>query len=300
MISGVGLIILAVGLPETFADNILLRRAARLRKLTGNNRLRSHSEIADAERSFAAIMKEALFRPLLMTFVEPIIIAINLYIGLIYAILYSYFESFPLVFGPLPGAYGWNWGVAGLPFLALTIGAMISFVVYAIWAYRVWEPQYVAAKGRLAPEAYLPLSQWGAFCYPICLFWFAWSANRTHWIVPVLASGVFGLADCWSFMPFLSYLTVAYPQYVASAQASNDFVRSMMGAAMPIVARPLFNNLGVDWGNSLLGFLTVLFVPIPFILIRYGPALRARSRMATKYATGLDEDDVVPEAKPEA
>lgn len=286
MMSGAGLLFLFFGLPETFAENILYRRAARLRRLTGNPRLRSHSEIADAEKSFGKIMKEALVRPLLMTFVEPIIIAINLYIGLIYAILYSYFESYPIVFGP--GGYGWSLGISGLPFLSLTVGAMISYVIYAVWAYKVWEPQFVKAKGKLAPEAYLPLSQWGAFCYPICLFWFAWSANRTHWISPVISAAFFGLADCLSFMPYLSYLCVAYPDYVASAQASNDFVRSIMGAAMPIVARPMFNNLGIDWGNSLLGFLTVLFIPIPFILIKWGPWLRSKSRMATKYATDKD------------
>jgi DHA1 family multidrug resistance protein-like MFS transporter len=32
---------------------------------------------------------------------------------------------------------------------------------------------------------------------------------------------------------------------------------------MPLAAHGLFVNLGIDWGNSLLGFLTVLFIPIP-------------------------------------
>ena len=64
-------------------------------------------------------------------------------------------------------------------------------------------------------------------------------------------------------MPFLTYLPQAYPAYAASVLASNDFVRSMMGAGMPIVANPLFKNLGVDWGNTLLGCLTILFIPIP-------------------------------------
>jgi len=117
----------------------------------------------------------------------------------------------------------------------------------------------------------------------ICLFWFGWTANRTHWISPTIASAIFGLADCWSFMPYLSYLATAYPKYAASALASNDFVRSMMGAAMPIVARPLFNNLGIDWGNSVFGFLAVVFIPLPFLLVWYGPWLRSKSPRATHF-----------------
>lgn len=36
----------------------------------------------------------------------------------------------------------------------------------------------------------------------------------------------------------------------------------------------------VAWGSTLLGCLTVLFVPIPFILYRYGRQLRMRSSYA--------------------
>jgi DHA1 family multidrug resistance protein-like MFS transporter len=285
MIGGLGFLLLFFGMPETNADTILYKRAARLRALTRNDNLRCESEILDAEKTFGGVMYEALARPLEMTVKEPIVLAIDLYVGLTYAILYSYFESYPLVFHV---GYGWSLGMAGLPLIALTIGGMLSYVVYCIWSIKVWEPQYVAAKGRLVPEAYLPLSLYGAWCYPICLFWFAWSANRTHWASPMIASGVFGLADCWSFMPYLNYLCVAYPKHAASALASNDFVRSMMGAAMPIVAYPLFHNLGIDWGNSVLGFASVAFLPIPFLLYYYGPALRARSPMATHIGTKKD------------
>lgn len=296
MIGGLGFLLLFVGMPETNADTILYKRAARLRVLTGNENLRCESEILDAEKTFGGVMYEALLRPLEMTVKEPIVLAINLYVGLTYAILYSYFESYPLVFANAEGGgYGWSLGMAGLPLLALTIGGMLSYIVYCWWSVKVWEPQYIEAKGRLVPEAYLPLSLWGAWCYPICLFWFAWSANRTHWASPMIASGLFGLADCWSFMPYLNYLTVAYPRYAASALASNDFVRSMMGAGMPIAAYPLFHNLGIAWGNSVLGFCTIAFLPIPFVLYKYGPALRAASPMATHIGTKKDTQFVPKE-----
>jgi DHA1 family multidrug resistance protein-like MFS transporter len=83
-------------------------------------------------------------------------------------------------------------------------------------------------------------------------------------------------------MPFLTYLPLgkssrprhrgkadksAYPRYAASSLASNDFVRSMLGAGAPLISYPLFHNLGIDWGNTLLGFVSLLFLPIPYVLL---------------------------------
>jgi DHA1 family multidrug resistance protein-like MFS transporter len=40
----------------------------------------------------------------------------------------------------------------------------------------------------------------------------------------------------------------------------------MLGAAMPLASYPLFHNLGIDWGNTLLGFVSLVFLPIPYVL----------------------------------
>jgi hypothetical protein len=39
----------------------------------------------------------------------------------------------------------------------------------------------------------------------------------------------------------------------------------MLGAAMPLASYPLFHNLGIDWGNTLLGFVSLVFLPIPYV-----------------------------------
>jgi hypothetical protein len=41
----------------------------------------------------------------------------------------------------------------------------------------------------------------------------------------------------------------------------------MLGAAMPLASYPLFHNLGIDWGNTLLGFVSLVFLPIPYVLL---------------------------------
>lgn len=79
-ISGFALVWLSLFLPETLGDTILLKRAQRLRKLTGDTRYRSQSEIKQANLSPKTIAIEALIRPFqLMT--EPAIFFVNFYIA---------------------------------------------------------------------------------------------------------------------------------------------------------------------------------------------------------------------------
>ena len=42
----------------------------------------------------------------------------------------------------------------------------------------------------------------------------------------------------------------------------------------------MFNGIGIEWGMTLLGCVATLFIPMPFILYRYGKSIRARSKFA--------------------
>lgn len=44
----------------------------------------------------------------------------------------------------------------------------------------------------------------------------------------------------------------------------------------------MYNNLTFKWASSLLGFLSFALAVIPFVLIRYGKAIRERSRVASE------------------
>lgn len=81
-ISGFSSIFLAFFLPETLPDTILLKRARRLRVLTGNERLRSMSEIKEASMGGgdSGVVREYLVRPFLLM-IEPAVMFINIYVG---------------------------------------------------------------------------------------------------------------------------------------------------------------------------------------------------------------------------
>lgn len=123
----------------------------------------------------------------------------------------------------------------------------------------------------MPPERRLPVAMFGSIWLPICLFSFgATSMPSIHWIVPIICSSFFSVGTFLLFQSVLNYLQDAYPEKAASVLAGNDFFRSMMGACFPLFAIQMFQRLGfhVFWGCVLLGCLTILFVPIPFVLYR--------------------------------
>ena len=66
--------------------------------------------------------------------------------------------------------------------------------------------------------------------------------------------------------------------YANSAIAANTMVRSLAGGGFPLFATAMYHRLGVAWATSLLGFLTIAFLPVPILFFIYGKKLRGLSR----------------------
>lgn len=78
------------------------------------------------------------------------------------------------------------------------------------------------------------------------------------------------------------YLPLTYPQYAASLFAANDLCRSMLAAGAIIFAHPLYANLGIGRGISVLGGLLGGGVVGIWALWYFGAGLRARSKFAVQ------------------
>jgi DHA1 family multidrug resistance protein-like MFS transporter len=78
------------------------------------------------------------------------------------------------------------------------------------------------------------------------------------------------------------YLPFTYPRYAASLFAANDFARSAFAAGCVIFSQPMYHNLGVPKGVTLLAGLTVGCTVALFVLYFYGAGLRARSKFASR------------------
>lgn len=149
------------------------------------------------------------------------------------------------------------------------------------WWVRVYQEPQFDANGDISPEKRLPPAIIGSLFIPVCLFWFGWvSRASVHWIVPIIASSLFPMGAVLLFNALLLYQGDAYPRYVGSVLAGNDLMRGAFGAGFPLFATAMFRKLGIDWGCSLLGFLSIAFIPIPILFWKYGVRLRKSSKNA--------------------
>jgi len=282
--------ILFIGLPtyliglaqkETYKRIILQQRAKRLGLPPPPNPMPS----GPAKIRF--ILFVTLLRPISMLFTESIVAYMSIYTAFNFSVLFGFFAAFPIVFqSPYPSIqiYHFNTGEAGLVFLGLGFGVSGATLLF-IYIDRVTYRKTTLARRasgdmtRLPPEERLYAAMVGSLLLPVSLFWFAWSARSTvHWIAPVLATVTFGCGNMLVFCSTVLYLIDTYgPQGGASAAAANGMLRYVVGAIFPLLMTPMYRTLGVDWATSLLGFVTVACLPIPWVLWKYGSKIRARS-----------------------
>ena len=93
---------------------------------------------------------------------------------------------------------------------------------------------------------------------------------------PVLIGGGFTVV----FQQCLNVLVDTYGPLAASATSANTILRSLLACGLPLAARPMFLSMGVGPGASVLGGISCLALPVPFIFMRYGEALRKMSKFA--------------------
>ncbi|CAD6580942.1 MAG: hypothetical protein TREMPRED_002874 [Tremellales sp. Tagirdzhanova-0007] len=286
-LSGGCLIFILLCFPETSGKTILHRRMIRLRSATANKDLKTKAAIEAADMTGAKIASMLLWRPIVL-FWEPTLLVFNTYLALIYGLLYVWFESFPLVFEEL---HGFNPGESGLAFMGIFVGAWLSTGVFCIYIHKYLEPIFDANNGIIPdPEIRLYPTPIAAVCIPIAMFGFGWSGMyaSVHWIVPIIFTGFFGIGAFILFQCLFAYFGDVYFSEIASVLTLNDLFRSSFGAAFPLFANALFKHLGIGGGNSLLGGLALLFLPVPFLFIKYGK----RIRMASKYAKHDNEAEI--------
>ncbi|KAJ3509552.1 hypothetical protein NM208_g15653 [Fusarium decemcellulare] len=268
--------------PETYAPMILKNRAQVLSEKTGKV-YKSEFEHQGKVEAPSVILKKALVRPWLLLFVEPIVLILSIYTAIVYGTLYMLFGAYPVVFQL---ERGWSAGKGGLAFLGVAVGmfsALPCVALINLWYMKITRE----AKGEMVPpEARLPGSMIGGIAVPAGMFWFAWTSYKSvHWMSPVAAGVPFGLGMTLIFHSIFNYLIDAYSVYAASVLAANTVLRSLFGAAFPLFTRQMYENLGTQWASTVPAFLSLACLPMPFILYKYGPAIRKRCKYSAKAAS---------------
>ncbi|PVH86267.1 MFS general substrate transporter [Cadophora sp. DSE1049] len=258
-------------LRETYPPVLLERKAAKLRKETGNLNYRSKlASKLTAQEHFEI----SIFRPIKLLTCYPIVTIMCTYVAVLYGTLYLLFATYSFVFRE---EYGFSTLATGLVFLAGGIGTLMGLAYVGRLSDRTLKKITSAGKTN-TPEDRLPLiiTIPGALAFPMGLFMYGWSAEKhLHWIVPQIGTAITGFGSILIFISIQTYLIDAFEEYAASVIGANAVLRGTAGALIPLAGLTMYDGLGWGWGNSILGFAALVLAPLPWVLGVYGASVRS-------------------------
>ncbi|KAI0403161.1 major facilitator superfamily domain-containing protein [Xylaria palmicola] len=263
---------------ETFGPLILKRRAARLRKETGNERYYTEFERQTSQQSVLRVTAQALSRPLRLLVFHPLVQITAIISAFSYGTLYIILSSFADLWSSY---YHQPLAISGLHYIACALGELIgSQVGGRLMDVLYRRMQSRSGDGEHLPEFRLPLTLPGAIIAPIGLFIYGWTAQyKVHWIAVDIGIFINMFGAQVGGMALSAYVIDAYPEHTSSAIAATQFLRSLTAFLFPLFAPSLYRALGYGWGNSTIAFVgLVLTLPAPFVIWYWGPKLREKAR----------------------
>ncbi|KAH3678138.1 hypothetical protein WICMUC_001702 [Wickerhamomyces mucosus] len=265
--------------PETYKPILLKKRALKRGiKLKVNN--------IPASKKLELLFTITLATPMKMLIVEPIVMVFSIYAAFVFAVLFGFFEAYPIIFR---GVYKMSIGISGLTFIGIMIGFFLGILLYVVVdRFKFFAKNADGTRGKRddqgrliidAPESRLILMKIGAVALPPSLFWLGWSSKPSvHWISSVIAGVPFGFGLLLVFFTTMLYFSMSYPPLsLASALAANNLLRYILASVFPLFTVQMYDKLGVDWASSLFAFIAVALVPVPWIFEKWGPRLRLSS-----------------------
>ncbi|SZE99620.1 unnamed protein product [Blumeria hordei] len=284
IMSGTTLILTIACLPETFTPVILKWKAIKLRRATGDNKYMASIE---TQKSFKELLKANLYRAVIMTTREYIVIFLGLWLVVVYIVVFGFLSGMDFLFAK---THAFSSGMVGTSFVAIAFGVIINTGLSTFYArqYKKRSERWVREKGastQLPPEYRMIPSFPVAFGLPVSLFWLGWTnyPNISPWS-GLGAIALFGFSWAGIYVCVFHYIFDTYSIYAGSALASITFVRYMFAGSIQIVSIDMWETLGTQWTCTLLGGIASLLVPIPFILWVWGERIRKISKFAGQKA----------------
>lgn len=196
-----------------------------------------------------------------------------------FGLLFLLLSTYPIAFHQ---ERGWSSVTASLPFLAMLFGQCLGFVGHLAFVPRNRRKRD-ANSGRPVPEERLIPSFIGAVSFAAGLLVFSLTTLRggvQSWVPSALSGILTGFGFMLLFISGSCWIIDCYASYAASALAAAACARGIMGAAMPLFAKPLNESLGIRLSTLILaGVAFLLAAIVPFFWI-FG----ARLRRASQYA----------------
>jgi multidrug resistance protein len=239
-------------------------------------RLRFKVSADENRSSVGKLIYLSLTTPFHLLFTEPVVFFFSLWAAFAWGVLYMSFDDIPLVFA----ARGFTIEQIGAVYAAIAVGSILGAIL-SIYQEKIakqyWKSLTTTPEGRLyfacVESALLPLG----------LFWFGWTSfPNIPWIVSVLALGCAQVGIFSIYLAVFNYLADVYHRYASSALAAQSCCRNILAAIFPLFTEAMFRRLGTPGASSLLGGVSALLTVVPWVLVFFGPKIRARSHVASE------------------
>ncbi|KAG8631565.1 hypothetical protein KVT40_000705 [Elsinoe batatas] len=271
IVSGINTLAGYFFLRESYAPIVLSKKKVELEKEEGvSDRYRVDGY---DETPLGSKILRALSRPLRI-FIQPIVITMSVYQALVFGTTYSIYTNFQSIY---QDRYGFNTEQVGLLYLGPGIGFLTAVWFLVPRIDTVYQSLTSKNGGKSKPEYRLPLANIGSVLIPVSLFWFAWAVElHLHWIVSIIATFFYGLGQVMILNTVQNYYIDSFEKFAASAIAAGAVFRSLVGGVVPLLTPRLIEAIGVGWGISVFGFLSVVIAPAPILFYVFGQRIRER------------------------
>lgn len=238
----------------------------------------------------------SLARPTLYLFCEPIVTFFSLWIGFTFGCIYLVVESAAIVYGSAPNTetpgfpasfnygYGFSGVASGAVLLTYLAGAFIGFLTSLHQEHLYQKATKRHFGGPVPPEARLYWSAFAGIIFSVACFWYAWSARTAVHPAASIIGLSFVVAGVYPihFASF-AYLSDTYEEYASSALASQTLIRTITAGVFPLFTDGMYRNLTPPVASSVLGAVALLLGVFPFILLKWGPAIRRISKRTVDF-----------------
>ncbi|VVT50557.1 uncharacterized protein SAPINGB_P002803 [Magnusiomyces paraingens] len=274
-LSALIVLFIILGVRETYHPVLLQRKAKYLRLKTQN--WLYHSDHDSLELNAKEILRVHLLRPICLLS-TPIVLVVCIFNGFSFGLYYMISMYVPKSFQE---ERNWDAISSSFPPLAIFIGANCGAVIHLIVG-GLNRRKLKKAGGECTPEARLLVPLLIGWFMPFGMILFGWSMTENlHWAVSCLGLMFVGAGFFVILQGSLNYLCDAFPKYSASCIAANAFMRSLFACGIPLVAPFLFEQLGLGWGATTLGFIGFLMTIFVFYIFKYGAKIRTKESLLT-------------------
>jgi MFS family permease len=259
---------------ETYKVSILARRAAKLRKETGNEFLQTTFEAEGSKKT--GQVWESVLRPIAVFFGSGVLQAMSIFGSVSYTYFYVISVTLPDI---LEDQYHLSAAATGAAFISFSAGSVISVAVCNRGLDRIYIHLRSKNNEIGLPEHRLPLAIAGGLLLPVAILYYGWAAQAHVPLAAMLvAVALLGASLMLSVIPLMAYVVDAFGLYSASAMTAVIVTRCLMGTFLPLAAQPLIDKFGIGLAFTCLAGVSVALAPVPVAVMRYGEKWRQRSK----------------------